>query len=137
MQWSDLPRNPSRSTLRQFAALSLGVFGVAAWRCHANGQPELAWAFGTLAVGLGLPGLVYPRCLRVVFVGWLMAVFPIGFVVSRVVLAGLFYGCFTPLGVAFRLLGRDALGLKRASTGETYWRARPATADPARYLQPF
>jgi hypothetical protein len=72
-----------------------------------------------------------------VFVGWLMAVFPIGFLVSRVVLAVLFYGCFTPLGICFRLLGRDALGLKRAPADGTYWRTRTAVVDQARYLQPF
>ena len=137
MQWSDLPRNPSRKTLQQFGALGVVFFGVAAWRCYATEQPTLATVLGVLAGAFGLAALAYPKALRAVFVGWLMAVFPIGYLVSRLVLAGLFYGCFTPLGIFFRLIGRDALGLKRAATAETYWRARPAAADPARYLQPF
>lgn len=137
MQWSDVPRDPSRATLRQFAGLCLLCFGLAAWRCHARGQTDFACVLAALAVGLGLPGLVFPRLLRHVFVGWMMAVFPIGFVVSRVVLAALYYGCFTPLALIFRLIGRDALGLKRAPQAVSYWRAKPQADDPSRYLQPF
>src|SRR5262245_22242706 len=114
MQWSDIPRDPSARTLRQFAGLCLLIFGALAWQAHVRGQGQLATALGALAFGLGVPGLVWPRCLRPVFIGWMLAVFPVGFVVSQLVLAGLFYGCFTPLALIFRLRGRDALGLKRA-----------------------
>lgn len=137
MQWSDLPRNPARKTLQQFGALGVVFFGVVAWRCYSPNEPSLTVVLGVLAGAFGLAALAYPKALRVVFVGWLMAVFPIGFLVSRLVLAVLFYGCFTPIAMVFRIIGRDALGLKRAPAAETYWRARPATADPARYLQPF
>ena len=35
--------------------------------------------------------------------------FPIGWTVSQVILAVMFYGLFTPIGLVFRLIGRDPL----------------------------
>jgi hypothetical protein len=137
MRWSDIPRNPPESTLRQFAALCLVIFGALAWQSWSRGQVGVASVFAALAVGLGVPGLVQPRLLRRVFVGWMMLVFPIGFAVSQLVLGLIFYGLFTPLALLFRLIGRDALGLKRAPETATYWRTKPMPADVKRYFHPF
>ena len=35
--------------------------------------------------------------------------FPIGWTVSQVMLALMFFGLFTPIGLVFRLIGRDPL----------------------------
>ena len=35
--------------------------------------------------------------------------FPIGWTVSQVILLLMFYGLFTPIGLVFRLIGRDPL----------------------------
>ena len=56
---------------------------------------------------------------------------------SRLVLGFLFYGLFTPLAFVFRVLGRDALGLKRRADAPTYWQAKPVVTDMNRYLQQF
>ena len=76
-----------------------------------KGQPAVGVTVAVLAVLVGSMGLLHPPLVRWIFVGWMMAVFPIGWLVSRVVLAGVFYGCFTPLAFLFRLMGRDPLGL--------------------------
>src|SRR5262245_51553273 len=108
MHWSDIPLRPSTRTLRQFAALWLLFFGLlAVWQWLAKENVLLATTFALLAGVIGPLGLIWPQLLRWIYVGWMIAVFPIGWVVSRVVLAILFYGVFTPIGLAFRLTGRD------------------------------
>ncbi len=138
MQWSDIPRNPSRRMLRQFAAIWLVFFsGLAIWHGWMHGRTELAWCLAILAVTVGSAGLAHPPLVRWIFVGWTIAVFPIGWLVSRIVLAVIFYGLFTPLALLFRMMGRDALALKRKPDAATYWQIKPAVTDVNRYFQQF
>ena len=62
---------------------------------------------------------------------------PIGFVVSHVVMAALFFGLFMPIGLLFRLLGRDSLHRKSDPDASTYWIRRKAVADVRRYFRQF
>ena len=131
MNWSDIPRNPSQKTLRQFAAIWLLVFlglGVIRWRA---GHTTAAAVLGILALIIGLPGLSYPSWVRPVFVGWLVLGFPIGWAISQLLLGVLYYAVFMPLGLAFRFLGRDILRRKRLPTGQSYWneKSKPPTAS--------
>ena len=138
MQWSDVQFDPPRRTLRQFAGLSLVVFGgLAAWSYFAKGQVISSALLATLALGIGLPGLARPRLVRPVYVGAMILAFPIGWVVSRLLLAILFYGVVTPMGLVFRLTGRDALRLARPPGRATYWLPKPAPDDLRSYFRQF
>ena len=75
--------------------------------------------------------------VKPIFVGWLVLTFPIGWTVSNLMLAILFYGVFTPLGLVFRLRGRDLLGLRRREGVESYWAKKPEVTDMKRYLREF
>lgn len=135
MQWSDIQFNPSDRTLRQFAALCLIVFGAMAlvewlWRVRV----ERAMIYGAIALLLGPLGLIAPKAIKPVFVGWSVVAFPIGFVVSMTFLAILYFVVFTPIGLVFRLIGRDALQRRRRST-ESYWQAKPAPANVREYFR--
>lgn len=135
MQWSDVTRAQTPKTLRQFGLLGLVFFGGwAAWRM-AQGRAD-GVAAGLAAVGLafGLVGAVAPRALRPVFTAWMVAAFPIGFVVSRVLLAALYFLLFTPVALVFRLMGRDVLRLRRSGAA-SYWTPKPGSVDPASYFR--
>jgi hypothetical protein len=137
MTWSDLPRNPSRKTLRQFAGLWLLVFGsIGSWHLLAEQRALSGGVLLALAFGLGVPGLIRPRLLRPLFVGWMIAVFPVGWLVSRLVLGVLFYGVFSPLGLWFRLRGRDVLRRRRRGAA-SYWSPKPAPAGAVSYYRQF
>jgi hypothetical protein len=137
MNWSDIPWSPPARTLRQFAGLWIGCFGgLAGW--HAlQGHPTWAPSLAALAVTVGPLGLMRPRLVRPIFVAWMVVTFPIGWAVSRLALAFLFYGVFTPLGLWFRLSGRDLLGLRHRPERTTYWTLKPAVHDVHRYYRPF
>jgi hypothetical protein len=135
MQWSDIQFNPSEKTLRQFAGLFLVVFSLLALvEVQFRHRPQLALVYGGLAIVVGPLGLLRPRVLRPLWVAWSVVAFPIGWVVSTVFLAVLFYAIFTPIGIVFRLTGRDALALRRTSV-RTYWESRPAARDKRAYFR--
>jgi hypothetical protein len=135
MRWSDIQFNPSEKTLRQFAGLILIVFGLlAVLEVQFRHRPQLALVYGLIAVVVGPLGLLQPKFVRPVWVGWSVVAFPIGWVVSTVFLAILFYGLFSPLAFVFRRVGRDALSLRRVETG-SYWKPRPAPREKRQYFR--
>jgi Saxitoxin biosynthesis operon protein SxtJ len=130
VQWSDIQFSPSDRTLRQFAGLFLLVFGIlAAVEAVVRHRPQLAMVYGVLAVIVGFLGLIAPRAVRYVYVA-----FPIGWLVSTVVLGVLFYGMFTPIGLAFRASGRDLLARRRQPV-DSYWRPKPAAKTSREYFR--
>ena len=130
-QWSDISFHPNERVLRKFAGLLICLAGIATWW-----RPEWGWV-AAVAVCLGSVGLVRPQTLRWLFVGWTVVVFPIGWVTSRLLLAMLFFGVVTPVGLVFRLLGRDALRLQRRPDASTYWVARPLRSSASQYFQQY
>jgi hypothetical protein len=138
MQWSDIPFDPPSRTLRQFAGLWLVAFGAtAAWQGLARGRPALAIVLVMLALAVGLLGLLRPRAVRPIYVGWMVLAFPIGWAVSQAVLALIFFGIFTPVGLIFRLIGRDALARARRPEQASYWTPKPAPSGPRSYFRQF
>ena len=68
---------------------------------------------------------------RLVFRMLVIASFPIGLVVFTVIIGLVYYGVFTPMALAFRLVGRDALNRRPDRGAKSYWFKRPS-ARPAR-----
>ena len=138
MQWSDLPLNPSTRTLRQFAGLwILFMAGLAVWQYAVHARTGLAVVLAALAVTVGPVGLVSPRLIKPVFVTWLTLAFPIGWVISRIILMILFWGVITPIAVVMRLSGRDVLGLRRQPGTTTYWTTKERPLAVRSYFRQF
>jgi hypothetical protein len=138
MRWSDIPFDPPRATLRQFAGLWLIFFGgLALWEGWVRSHTGLALLWAVLALTIGPMGLLRPGWIRPIYVGWMVLAFPIGWTVSQVMLVLMFYGLFTPIGLVFRLLGRDPLHRARRPGVESYWIPKPAPAGPRSYFRQF
>jgi hypothetical protein len=123
--------------LRQFAAAWL-VFGLgwatAQWfRNHHNAAIILA----VVAVTIGGVGLIVPRAVRWLFIAAMIVAFPIGWVVSQLALALMFYGIITPLALFFRLRGRDVLQRKRPPAGASLWTPKIQPDDIRRYFRQY
>ncbi len=138
---------PDARVLRQFAAMWLVCFSLIgllvayksdAWQSpgwHGGWiAPAVLW---TLAAVIGSAGLAFPRLINPVYLAWMAAAFPIGWLVSHLVLGVLFYGLFTPFALVFRLIGRDLLQRKFAPRAESYWVRRQSVDDVKRYLRQF
>jgi hypothetical protein len=137
MRWSDVSFHPTVRTLRQFAVLWVVAFsGMALWQLFRNDNRVLAGVLAVLTL-VGWWGCWRPGDLRPIFVGWMVLVFPIGWTVSLIVLAMLFFAVFTPIGLFFRLTERDFLRLRREPLAETCWEPMKLDADPKSYLNQF
>ena len=84
---------------------------------------------------IGLLGLLWPRVIRPVYVGWMVLAFPIGWTVSQAMLAVMFYGLFTPIGLLFRLIGRDPLHRARRAGPRDILDPQAVGRRPAALLQ--
>lgn len=124
--------------LRQFGWICLGGFGLAGlvvwWKSGHLAWAALCWGFALI---LPVLGLISTRLLRPVYVVLMALALPIGFVVSHAVLGILYYGLFTPLGLFFRLKGRDALLRRIKPEAETYWIESDKPRPPEDYYRQF
>jgi hypothetical protein len=138
---------PDERTLRQFGWIALGGFGLlalCAWNGwlvfrHGLGEWRQPVAFGLAGLGLlsALFSLVFPKANAPLFVGLSVVAFPIGFVLSYVIMATLFYVVIAPVGFVMRLFGKDPMDRRLLPKAATYWvDARPPRAK-ADYFKQF
>jgi hypothetical protein len=132
VQW-----RPERNELLRFAISMLVGFAaiglIVAWRTHAFGQSTLVcWGIGAaLAVAAFIPVLG-----RVAYLCVYVPTSIIGYIISHIVLALIFFFVFTPLGVLLRLMSKDLLQL-RAARGQTKWRRVEEVKDASSYYRQF
>ena len=74
--------------------------------------------FLAAAVVLQVVTMTAPRVFRPAAVVWLGLSHIVGAVVSRILLAVVFFGLVTPIGLLRRALGRDALRLRAFKAGD-------------------
>lgn len=130
---------PARNELRVFGfgltAFCL-VIGVVVFRADR----EFGWLESLLA-GIAVLSLAVsflaPDWLRPVYVVFVVVAFPIGWVLSHVILAAIFYGVFTPIGLAMRLFGRDPMHRVWDPDAETYWTPHKARDKREDYFRQF
>ena len=114
---------PTRTDLRVFG-IGLAVFcAVIAVFCYRSDR-DFGAVEGLLAAAAVLSvllSLIVPGWLRPVYLVFIVLAFPIGWVMSHLLLAVVFYGVFTPIGLAMRIVGRDPLERRFDTKAETYW----------------
>jgi hypothetical protein len=120
--------------LREFAALWILFCGGFAYLSYTRDHLIAAAVLAVLACAVGPMGLVRPPLIRPLFVGLTAVTRPIGWAVSQVLLAVMFYGVFTPFGFALRLGGRDVLWRRRRGL-DSYWTPKPVPEDVTSYFR--
>ena len=95
--------------LRKFGLLVGGVFAVIGiWPLGFRGEPLRWWAI-ILGGILIVFGALLPQILAPIHRGWMWAGHVLGWVNTRILLGVVFYGLITPIGLLFRLIGKDPL----------------------------
>ena len=138
---------PDERTLRQFGVIALVGFGFVAaiawfdaliFAAFPLGAAKLAvvGAFTGLAGLSGFFSAVHPKANLPIYVGLTILSYPIGFVLSYVIMGTLFYLLLAPVGLFFKLTGRDPLARKFDPGASSYWHdARPARASDTYFKQ--
>jgi hypothetical protein len=122
MTISELNLKPSAKMLREFGIIALFGFGLVGAligvKWDAWTVSYLLWGVGAVAI---IIAFVQPKLLLPLYVALMIAAFPIGFVISNVLLWILYFGLFTPIAMVFRLVGRDTMKRKFEPESESYW----------------
>lgn len=130
--------NPTRKDLRIFAVLEVIFFGVIATLIYRRtGSVGVGCSVFAAAVLVGTIGWFVPAFMRRVYIGWMMAVFPIGWIVSHLVMAGIFFLVIWPIGLMMRLCGRDPMQRRFDRTAASYWIRRKPDTGKQRYFRQF
>jgi ABC-type uncharacterized transport system permease subunit len=134
----EINRNPSRRDLAWFGIVLLLFFvvigGVIGRALGSDAARKSVWAAGAVLalVYYAVPGLRQPM-----FVGWMYAAYPIGFVVSHVLLGLVYFGVVTPIGLLMRAMGHDPMTRHLDRSAKTYWVERQQVSDVKRYFRQF
>lgn len=128
-------RHPSPKDLRVFATLWLIFLGGLGFMAQRGDHPNLALVLWSLAALGGVVGWVVPRSIRLLYLGAVYLTFPIGFVVSHLILAIVYFLVLTPIGLLMRALGRDPLERRFEPNRATYWKPKTESRPPASYLK--
>lgn len=130
--------HPSRTQLAVFGVLWLVFFGaIGAVVLGSGGSIGAAVGLWGLAVLVPAVGWIAPAFMRIVYVGMALAAFPVGFVVSHLVLAAVYYLVLTPIGLLMRAVGYDPLARDFDTDAQSYWVAREPTSDLRQYFRQF
>ena len=84
-----------------------------------RGEEPRLWVL-MLAGWLLIPALVVPRVLRPVYRVWMAIGHILGWINTRILLGVVFYGLFTPMGLAMRLIGKDPMRRQFEPEVDTY-----------------
>lgn len=138
---------PDRRMLKHFGYVAFAGFGLLGaliwWR-----QGLFGFDFGTTARfcawilwGLGgvslLLSLIAPGANRPLYLLLVLLTYPLGWVLSHVVLAVVFIGVITPIGLLFRLIGRDPLRRRFDPQATSYWVPHRPAQGIERYFRQF
>ena len=130
--------DPDRRFLRQFTALFILFFGIVGALCYFRHElPGVALTIWVVAGLIGTFGFFILPMMRWIYVGWMVALFPVGWVMSHLILAVVLYLVMTPVGIIMRLCGRDPAHRKFDPTTESYWIARRSEEGTKRYFKQF
>ena len=133
MKLVEINWSPTDRQLRQFGALAAVFLPGLTW-LWGGSRTTIGWL---LALGLAAAavGWIRPRTLKPVFVGMTLAAIPIGVVVGELAMLAIYFAVFLPIGLVFRLMGRDNLRLKRERNATTYWLSKRQSAGVGSYYR--
>jgi len=131
--------DPTDRELRQFAGIwlpaSLGIIGaVVLFKWDGVTTAVVLWS---IAVVVAAVGLSWPKKVRWIYLGWMRAVYPIGWTVSHLILAIVYYLVMTPVGLVLRLVGYDPMHRKADKSAKTYWIEHQPGGHVKRYFRQF
>lgn len=132
-----LNTRPSKSQLIQFGIAWIVFFLLLALVASWRGASVPPWPMVALALFPPLIGWVFPGFLRVLFIAMSIVTFPIGFVVSHLILAALYYLVLSPIGLILRVVKPGFFPKNPDASLPTYWHSRTRIRERNDYFKPY
>ena len=132
----ELKHRPSRSDLHWFGPIFVAFVALigtlATYRFDA---PRVGIAVWTIGAVLGALYFAIPALRIPFYQTWMRLFFPLGWTISHLVLAVLFFGIVTPTALIMRLVRYDPMKRKWDREAPSYWTEHRTGDDTSRYLK--
>lgn len=139
--WEEIKNvDTSTESIRSFGLMVGGVLiGLAVVLWWTGGRE-----FGTTEislVGIGgvlvVSGALVPTILRPLYRVWMALAVTMGFIMTRVLLAAVFYGVVTPVGLLRRVFSEDPMCRELDPDASSYWIAKTEHRDRSEKLEKY
>jgi hypothetical protein len=105
---------------RKFGITMAIIFSIIAIVFHIK-EHEAVLYIVFIASFFLISALLVPFLLKPIYLSWMMFATLLGFVTSRIILGILFSLVFTPVGLFWRIIGKDMLNEKINRDSTSYW----------------
>lgn len=113
--------HPDDKKVKQFSVVCLILCVVIAYFMFRSDATASAYIVAIIGISCLLVGGFRPSWFRPVYYVLSAMLFPLGWVLSNLMLVMVFFVLITPLAMVFKLMGRDALTLSKPRVS-SYWK---------------
>ena len=129
---------PTPSALRWFGLPFLAFFALFDLVLWTRGVTlELLGGIGGAALAVCALYYLVPALRRPIYMGWMYAAYPFGFVIAHVVMAAIYFLVITPIGLLTRLAGRRTISRSFDSSADSYWQRREPRRGFGAYFKQY
>jgi len=131
--------NPKSKQLQNFGKIALAASVIISLLLYLLKGVAIQWlliicAFGFMVFIISMISL---KLTKIIYLGMILLTMPIGWVVSFILMAAVYFLMLAPLGLIFRLIGRDPLCRRFDPTAESYWMSRRPPKGLEQYFHQF
>ncbi len=128
---------PSKKDLAVFGFGGCLILWVAALVVLWRGHNTTAWVLLGIGLVLALSRLLSLKWTKGLYLVFVVVTLPIGWTIGHALMFLFFYGLLMPVGLFFRLIGRDVLHRRLNPQAPSYWTAHKPAQGKKRYFQQF
>jgi len=129
---------PSARDLRWFGVVQLAFFGlVGALVARVADSSRAAVVLWTIGGTICIVYYALPPLRRTLYVAWMRAVYPIGWVLSHALMAVIYFGVVTPIGWLVRAISGDPMHRSVDRNAPSYWVEKQDNRSTKDYFRQF
>ena len=131
-------REPTPNELKVFGLLLAPFFGMIGvlvlWGGGSWAIPTMCWTIAVLSATLY-------HCVssirRPMYMAWMAVMYPIGWAINHLLLAVVYYGWITPVGLLMRVFGYDPMRRRLNRKTGSHWIKREPVNNVNRYFRQY
>ena len=139
MSLFEIDWNPKSKELRSFGKIALVASAVISLLLYLLKGVAIQWVLIIFAFGfiIFIISMISLKLTKMIYLGMILLTMPIGWVVSFILMAAFYFLLLAPLGLVFRLIGRDPLYRRFDPAAKSYWLSRRPPKGPEQYFHQF
>ncbi len=139
MSLVEIDWNPKSKQLQSFGKIALVASAVISLLLYLLKGVAIQWVLIIFAFGFitFIISMISLKLTKMIYLGMTLVTLPIGWVVSFILLSAFYFLLLAPLGLIFRLIGRDPLCRKFDPNAKSYWLSRQPPKGPEQYFHQF